>query len=104
MEIHEYAVDILLTTIFVLSTLLLALRFWQDLLIAIATAAMMLSLGGLFLSLHMRMRELELNAVARERALRAGLEEISARMVQKYDMAITHLDELIAEFTRRAYR
>ena len=104
MEIREYAVDILLTVVLVISTLFLALRFWQDLVIAIATALMMLSLGGLFLSLHVRMRDLERNAVARERTLRSGLEEISTRMVQKYDMAISHLDELIAEFSRRAYR
>ncbi len=104
MEIREYALDILLTVILVISTLFLALRFWQDLPIVIATAFMMLSLGGLFLSLHTRMRELERNATARERTLRAGLEKISTRMVQKYDMAITHLDELIAEFSWRAYR
>jgi hypothetical protein len=104
MEIREYAIDILLTVVLVISTLFLILRFWQDLVIAIATALMMLSIGGLFLSLHIRMRELERNAVARERTLRAGLEDISARMVQKYDMTISHLDELIAELSRRAYR
>ena len=104
MEFREYAVDILLTTILLISTLFLALRFWQDRLIAIAMAAMILSLWGLLLSLHMRMRALEQDAVARERTLRASLEEISSRMVRKYDMALTHLDELNAEFSRRAYR
>ena len=104
MEIREYAFDILLTIILVFSTLFLILRFWQDLTVAIAACLMMLSLGGLFLSLQVKMRRLEASVVTRERMLRTNLEEISNRMVQKYDMAISHLDELIAEFSRRAYR
>jgi len=36
--------------------------------------------------------------------LRTNLEEISTRMVEKYDMAITHLDEHVAELSRRAYK
>lgn len=104
MEIREYAFDILLTIIMVFSTVFLILRFWQDLTIAVAASLMMLSLGGLFLSLQVKMRRLEQSVVVRERMLRTNLEEIQSRMVQKYDMAITHLDELIAEFSRRAYR
>ena len=104
MEIREYAFDILLTVILVISTLFLILRFWQDLTIAIAACLMMLSLGGLFLSMQVKVRRLEQSVITRERMLRTNLEEISGRMEQKYDMAITHLDELIAEFSRRAYR
>jgi hypothetical protein len=36
--------------------------------------------------------------------LRFNLEEISKRMAEKHDMAITHLDELIAEYSKRVYR
>ena len=49
MDIPEYLPDILLTAVMVISTLVLILRFWQDLIIAVAAALMMLSLGGLFL-------------------------------------------------------
>jgi hypothetical protein len=104
MELRKYSTDIVLVAIMVISTLILILRFWQDLTIAIAAALMMLSIGGLFLSLQVRMRTLEENAVARERLLRTNLEEMSARMVDKYDMAISHLDELVAELSRRAYK
>ena len=104
MEIREYAFDILLTIVLVVSTLFLILRFWQDLTIAVAAALMMLSLGGLFLSMQVKVRRLEQSVIVRERMLRTNLEEISTRMVAKYDMAITHLDELISEFSRRAYR
>ena len=104
MEIREYLPDILLTIIMVISTLVLILRFWQDLIVAIAAALMMLSIGGLFLSLEIKMRRLEQSVITRERMLRTNLEEISGRMVTKYDMAISHLDELIAELSRRAYK
>jgi len=104
MEIREYLPDIILTVIMVVSTLVLILRFWQDLIIAIAAALMMLSIGGLFLSLQVKMRRLEQSVVTRERMLRTNLEEISTRMVDKYDLAISHLDELVAAMARRAYK
>jgi hypothetical protein len=104
MELREYSTDIILTGVMVVSTLVLILRFWQDLTIAVAAALMMLSIGGLFLSHQIRMRRLEESVVTRERMLRANLEEISTRMVDKYDMAVSHLDELVAELSRRAYK
>jgi hypothetical protein len=104
MDIREYAVDILLTIVMIVSTLVLITRFWQDLIITVAAALMMLSLGGLFLSNQIKMRNLERSVVIRERMLRTNLEEISGRMQDKYDMALTHLDELVAELSRRAYR
>jgi hypothetical protein len=104
MEIREYFIDIVLTVVMIVSTLVLILRFWQDLTIAIAAILMMLSLGGLFLSMHVKVRKLERSVVSRERMLRYNLEEISKRMAQKQDMAITHLDELIGEYSKRVYR
>jgi thiol:disulfide interchange protein len=104
MDIREYTVDILLTIVMIVSTLILITRFWQDLIITVAAALMMLSLGGLFLSNQIKMRNLERIVVIRERMLRTNLEEISGRMQDKYDMALAHLDELVAELSRRAYR
>ena len=104
MDIREYLIDILLTVVMIVSTLILINRFWQDLTIAIAACLMMLSLGGLFLSLQIKMRHLERSIVIRERILRNNLEETSNRMAEKYDMAITHLDELVGDFSKRMYR
>jgi hypothetical protein len=104
MEIREYFIDIVLTVVLIISTLVLILRFWQDLTIAIAAVLMTLSLGGLFLSMQVKVRRLERNVISRERMLRTNLEEISKRMAQKHDMAISHLDELVAEYSRRVYR
>lgn len=104
MELREYWIDILLTIVMVISTLVLILRFWQDITIAVAAALMMLSIGGLFLSLQVKMRHLEESVISRERMLRTNLEVISTRMVDKYDLAISHLDELVAEMSKRAYK
>lgn len=104
MDIREYLVDILLTVVMIGSTLVLVTRFWQDTIIAAAAGLMVLALGSLLLSLNIKMRRLEKSVIIRERMLRTNLEEISNRMQGKYDMALTHLDELIGEFSRRAYR
>jgi hypothetical protein len=104
MEIREYAIDIILTIVMIISTLVLILRFWQDLTIAIAAILMMLSLGGLFLSMQVKVRKLERSVVSRERMLRSNLEEMAKRMAQKHDMAISHLDELVGEYSKRVYR
>jgi hypothetical protein len=104
MEIREYFIDLILTAVMIISTLVLILRFWQDLTIAVAAILMMLSLGGLFLSLQVKVRHLERSVISRERMLRTNLEEIAKRMAQKHDMAISHLDELIGEYSKRVYR
>jgi hypothetical protein len=104
MDIREYLVDILLTVVMIISSLVLITRFWQDLIIAVAAGLMTLALGGLLLSLNIKMRHLERSVVIHERMLRTNLEEISARMQNKYDMALSHLDELIGEFSKRVYK
>jgi hypothetical protein len=65
---------------------------------------MMLSLGGLFISMQVKVRNLENSVITREHMLRTNLEEISDRMVTKYDQAISHLDELNAEYAKRSYK
>ncbi|NMB78460.1 MAG: hypothetical protein GYA23_05130 [Methanomicrobiales archaeon] len=104
MDLREYWIDILLTVVMVVSTVVLILRFWQDITVALAAALMMLAIGGLFLSLQIKMRKVEQAMNARERTMRSNLEEISDRMAGKYDLAISHLDELVAEMSRRAYK
>jgi len=104
MDIPDYLPDILLTAVMVISTLVLILRFWQDLIIAVAAALMMLSLGGLFLSLQIKVRNLEKNVITRERMLRTNLEEISSRMNEKYDQTTSHLEDLVGEVSKRVYK
>ena len=104
MDIREYLVDILLTVVMIVYSLVLISLLWNDLMIAVAACLMTLALGGLLLSLNIKMRHLERSIVIRERMLRTNLEEISTRMQDKYDMALSHLDELIGEFSKRAYK
>ncbi|MHC1626390.1 MAG: hypothetical protein ACXQTG_02520 [Methanoculleaceae archaeon] len=104
MEIKELAVDIVLTVIMVISTLCLILRFWQDFIAATAATLMMLSLGGLFLSLGMKIDRLDKSVIARERTMRVNLEEIAQMMAQKYDRTVAHIDEVVEDLTHRMYR
>jgi len=104
MDIREHITDIILTVVMVISTLVLILRFWQDLTIAVAAALMMLSLGGLFLSLQVKVRRLERSVISREMMLRSNLEELSTRMSDKFDMAISRLDDQVSEYSKRMYK
>ena len=104
MDVRELIVEIILTIVMVVSTVVLVVRFWQDLTIAVAAALMTLSLGGLFISLGMKIRLLDESVVARERTMRVNLEEISKTMNAKYDNTVTHLEGIVEGLSRRMYR
>ncbi|MDD3620803.1 MAG: hypothetical protein PHQ81_00145 [Methanofollis sp.] len=104
MEIRDVLVDIVLTILLVVSTLTLIWRVWQDLTMAVATTLMMLSLGGLFLSLGYKIWRLEESIVSRERTMRVNMQELSQTMAQKYDNTVQHIDTTVSELTRRMYR
>lgn len=104
MEIRDVFVDIALTIVLVLSTLTLVWRLWQDLTMAVATTLMMLSFGGLFLSLGYKIQQLDAHIIARERTMRVNLEELSTTMAQKYDNTVQHIDETVSDINRRMYR
>jgi len=104
MDIREFSGDYLLILILVVSTLVFVTRFWSDPVIVTSAALIMLSLGGLFLSLHKKIRMIERSMQTRERMHRANMEEIAVKMSQKYDATIAHLDGVVDEFAKRAYR
>ncbi|MDO8840837.1 hypothetical protein [Methanocalculus sp.] len=104
MNLRDSMRDLILIVVMVLSTLLLVLRLWQDITIAVGATLMMLSLGGLFVSLGMKIRSLEENIVARERTMRVNLEEISSSLNRKYDRTVEQLGEIVDGMTRRMYR
>jgi hypothetical protein len=104
MDIRDYLVDIILTIVLVVSTLVLVMRLWQDLIISVAATLMMLAFGGLFISLAMKIRHLEESVISREHTMRVNLEEISTRMSQKYDKTVSHIDDVVNELSRRMYR
>lgn len=76
MEFRSSILDVALTLILVISTLVLVMRLWQDVVIASAATLMMLSIAGLFLSMGRKIQRLDSSVVARERTIRVNLEEI----------------------------
>jgi hypothetical protein len=104
MEIRELIGDIVLTAVMVISTVVLVMRFWQDLVIAVAATFMMLSLGGLLISLGLKIVRLEESVVQRERTMRVNLEEMGKTMNYKYDNTVSHIEGIVDGLSRRMYR
>ena len=104
MEIRSSILDVVLTLILVISTLVLVMRLWQDVVIASAATLMMLSIAGLFLSMGRKIQRLDSSVVARERTIRVNLEEISTGMARKYDNTVEHVNGVIQELSKRMYR
>ena len=104
MEIRELIGDIVLTIVMVVSTVVLVMRFWQDLTIAVAATFMMLSLGGLLSSLCIKIVSLEQSVAQRERTMRVNMEEMGKTMSAKYDNTVSHIEEIVDGLSRRMYR
>ncbi|MDK2915723.1 MAG: hypothetical protein PWR25_280 [Euryarchaeota archaeon] len=104
MEIRELIGDIVLTIVMVVSTVVLVMRFWQDLIIAVAATFMMLSLGGLLISLGLKIVRLEQSVVQRERTMRVNMEEMGKTLTARYDNTVSHIEEIVDGLSRRMYR
>ncbi|MGV8129550.1 MAG: hypothetical protein ACP5NN_06640 [Methanolinea sp.] len=104
MDIREYLGDVLLLVILVISILVLVFNLNFDLIKSVAAALMMLSLGGLIFLVHWKVRLIEKSLTNRERMVRLNMEEIAAKMAQKYDSHVSHIDGVVEEFSKRVYR
>lgn len=104
MDIREFTGDIILIIVAVISAVVLVLLMRSDPAIATAAGVLILAIGGLFLSLHRKIRIMEKNIYNRERMTRVNLEEIATKMSHKYDNTIAHFDEIVEEFSKRVYR
>ncbi|HVP24846.1 MAG TPA: hypothetical protein VMS81_02590 [Methanomicrobiales archaeon] len=104
MEIRSAIPDVILTILLVISTLVLVMRLWQDVVIASAATIMMLSIAGLFLSMGRKIQRLDSSVVSRERTIRVNLEEMSAGMGRKYDATLERVDGVMQELSKRMYR
>jgi hypothetical protein len=104
MEIRSSILDVALTILLVISTIVLMIRYWQDLIMVTAATLMMLSLAGLFLSMGRKIQRLDASVVQRERTIRVNLEEISTGMAKKYDATLDHVNGVIQELSKRMYR
>ena len=104
MEIRSSVPDIVLTIVLDISTLVLVMRLWQDVVLAAAATLIMLSIAGLFLSLGRKIQRLDASVVSRERTVRVNLEEMSGKMEKKYDATLERVDGVMQELSRRMYR
>ena len=104
MEIRELIGDIVLTIVMGFSTVVLVMRFWQDLVIAVAATFMMLALGGLIISLGIKFVNLEKSIVQRERTMRVNMEDMGKTLTARYDNTVSHIEEIVDGLSRRMYR
>ena len=104
MDLRDALPEFVLTIILVISTLVLVLRLWQDLTIAVSATLMMLSLGGLFLVFGAKITTLSRTLVERERGIRMNLIETQEVLTQKYTETVAQIDAIVLDFQRRLYR
>ena len=104
MDTREFSWDFILIIILVISTLMLTSHLWTDPILITGAVLMMISIGGLFLIIHRKIIRLEREVLQRERMARSSLEEISTKMVQKYDSTVAHFDEIVQTLGRKIYR
>jgi len=101
MDARDSLRDGILIVVMVISTLILVLRVWQDITIVVAATLMMLSLGGLFFSLGLKIRRLEESIISRERMMRVNLEEISSGFNRKHERIVEQLGVIVDGMNRR---
>jgi hypothetical protein len=104
MDIRAYLGDIILIIILGASTwwLFSLLRATGE--ITFAALLMVLSLAGLLVIIHHKICIIERNITNRERMIQVNLEDISARMAQRYDSSIDRIEDIVQEVARRVYR
>jgi membrane protein YdbS with pleckstrin-like domain len=104
MDITEYLGDIILIIIIVASAwwlFSLLQATWQ---IITAVLLILLSFAGLLAIVHHKIRLIERNITNREHMIRVNLEEISAKMAQRYDSSVDRITDVVNEVSRRVYR
>jgi hypothetical protein len=104
MDIREYLGDIILIIILCVSMYSLLATLHVQPGILLPSLLIVLSVGGLFLIIHHKLRVIEQNITNRERMIRVSLEEISEKMARRYDSSVDQIGEIVAEITRRVYR
>ena len=104
MDIREYLGDIILIIILCASTYLLLAGLTASPTLMAYGLLVVFSIAGLFLIIHHKIRTVELNITNRERMIRVSLEEISAKMAQRYESSIGRIEETVAEVAKRVYR
>jgi len=104
MDIREYLWDIILIIILTVSTWWVFSLLRASTEVIIGFLLMVLSFAGLLLIIHHKIRAIERNITNRERMIGLNLEEISTKMVERYDASIARIESIVEEVSRRVYR
>jgi F0F1-type ATP synthase membrane subunit b/b' len=104
MDIREYLGDIILIIILAISTWWFFSLLGAIPEVIIAVLLILLSFAGLLFTIHYKMRIIEKHLTSRERMIKLSLEEISAKMAQRYDTSVERIEAVVEEVTKRVYR
>jgi hypothetical protein len=104
MNLRSFVANVVLIIVMVAATVLLMQQISPNPLVAVYAGVLMFALGALILSLSLRTERIENQFMARERMVRGNLEDFETRMTQRYDRTMARIDEVITEFSKRAYR
>ncbi len=104
MNLRSFVANVVLIIVMVAATVLLMQQISPNPLVAVYAGVLMFALGALILSLSLRTERIENQFMARERMVRGNLEDFETRMTQRYDRTMARIDEVVTEFSKRAYR
>jgi len=104
MNIRDIIVEIIFIVLMALSGVIVISRLWQDVVTAIGVLILILAFGALLLELIIRIRKLEEEQHARERNMRAYLEDLGRQLVAKQDRTSQTIIETVDSLKTRMYR
>jgi F0F1-type ATP synthase membrane subunit b/b' len=104
MDIREYLGDIILVIILAVATWWFFSMLGAIPEVVIAVLLIFLSFAGLLLTIHHKIRKIEKHLTSRERMIKINLEEISAKMAERYDSSVERIEAIVEEVSKRVYR
>lgn len=104
MNVRDIIPELILIVFMAISGIIVVSRLWQDAVIAVGILILILCFGGLILYLIIRVRRLEEEQHARERNMRAYLEDLGRQLVAKQDKTSQTIIETVESMKTRMYR
>jgi F0F1-type ATP synthase membrane subunit b/b' len=104
MDIREYLGDIILIIILAIATWWFFSLLGAIPEVIIAILLIFLSFAGLLLTIHHKIQRIEKHLTSRERMIKINLEEISAKMAERYDSSVDRVEAIVEEVSKRVYR
>ncbi|HJJ26695.1 MAG TPA: hypothetical protein O0W95_01195 [Methanocorpusculum sp.] len=104
MNVRDIIPELILIVFMAISGIIVVSRLWQDAVIAVGILILILCFGGLILYLIIRVRKLEEEQHARERNMRAYLEDLGRQLVAKQDKTSQTIIETVESLKTRMYR